>query len=239
MDALHKQQWDVGQVCRLLNVGEVEANDQFVQQTRKILKDAKIYAEIQLVFYCELEASRLPPRVFYSTKDAYFVMLPFKMYGKIYTPRCHGRLYPGWQLPLFPRLQEIEQGFNRELANHIRNSLTTLLSRQQKTVYPDPHESTLLTLPVSMSTLRSLALPEAEKGELSENQAPNHSETDQILLNLKKPWKPSEKTSSSPTPRTGDVLIQPSNDNAPKMSKSTWEPSSNSISVESYILVQG
>jgi hypothetical protein len=83
------------------------------------------------------------------------------MYGKIHTPRCHGRLYPGWRLPFSPRLKEIEQRFNRELANHIRNSLTTLLSRRKKTVYPDPPESTLLTLPVSASTLRSLALPEA------------------------------------------------------------------------------
>lgn len=162
INALHKQQWNVGQVCRLLNLSEVEANDQFVQQTRKTLKDAKIHAEIQLLFYCELEAFKLPPRVFCSTKDACFLCNAFiRMYGKIHTPRCHGRLYPGWRLPFSPRLKEIEQRFNRELANHIRNSLTTLLSRRKKTVYPDPPESTLLTLPVSASTLRSLALPEA------------------------------------------------------------------------------
>jgi len=68
INALHKRQWDISQVCRLLNVSEIEANDHFVQQTRKTFKDAKIHAEIQLLFYCELEAFKLPPRVFCSTR---------------------------------------------------------------------------------------------------------------------------------------------------------------------------
>lgn len=239
INALHRQQWNVGQVCRLLNIREVEANDQFVQQTRKTLKDAKIHAEIQLLFYCEFEAFKLPPRVFCSTKDACFLCNAFiRMYGKIHTPRCHGRLYPGWKLPFSPRLKEIEQKFNRELANNIRNSLTTLLSRQQKTVYPDPHESTLLTLPVSVSTLRGLALPEAG-GEVLQPQPPNHSETDKILSNPKVLSKASERTPISPTARTGDVLVQPSNDITPKTLPLPRELSSDSISVESYTLLQG
>jgi hypothetical protein len=244
INALHKQQWNVGQVCRLLNLSEVEANDQFVQQTRKTLKDAKIHAEIQLLFYCELEAFKLPPRVFCSTKDACFLCNAFiRMYGKIHTPRCHGRLYPGWRLPFSPRLKEIEQRFNRELANHIRNSLTTLLSRRKKTVYPDPPESTLLTLPVSASTLRSLALPEAEEGEVLQPQTPNRSETDKISFILSNPKalsKPSERTpSTSPAARTCDVLIQPSNNITPKTLPSPRGLSSDSISVDSYTLLQG
>ncbi|TVY28202.1 hypothetical protein LHYA1_G003353 [Lachnellula hyalina] len=240
INALHKQQWNVGQVCRLLKVSEVEANDQFVQQTRKTLKDAKIHAEIQLLFYCELEAFKLPPRAFCSTKDACFLCNAFiRMHGKIHTPGSHGRLYPGWRLPFSPRLKEMEQRFNTELAHHIRNSLTTLLSRQQKTVYPDPHESTLLTLSVSMSTLSSSALPEAEEGVVLQPQIPNRSETDKILSNPKAPSKPSERTPSSPTARTDDVLIQPSNDITPKTLPSPRELSSDSISVESCTLLRG
>ncbi|OCK89953.1 uncharacterized protein K441DRAFT_666810 [Cenococcum geophilum 1.58] len=34
--------------------------------------------------------------------------------------------------------------FNQALENYVRNSLRTLLSRQWKTAYPDPNESTLL-----------------------------------------------------------------------------------------------
>ena len=240
INAPHRQQWNVGQICRLLNVSEVEANDQFVQQTRKTLKDAKIHAEIQLLFYCELKAFKLPPRVFCSTKDACFLCNAFiRMYGKIHTPRCHGRLYPGWRLPFSPRFKEIEQRFNRELANHIRNSLTTLLSRRQKTVYPDPPGSTLLTLPLSASTLRSFALPEAEEGECLQPQIPNRSETEKILSNPKVLSKPSERTPSSPIARTSGVLIQPSNDITPKTPPSPRELSSDSISVESYTLLQG
>ena len=247
LSTLHGQRWNVGQVCRLLNVSEVEANDRFAQQTRKTLKDAKIHAEIQLLFYCELEASKLPPRVVCSTKDACFLCNAFiRMYGKNHTPRCHGRLYPGWRLPLSLSFKEMEQRFNRELANYIRNSLTTLLSRQQKTVYPDPPESTLLTLPVSVSTLRSLALPEAvfkKEGEVLQPQTPNPSETDKlpfIFSNPKALSEPSERTpSASPTARAGDVLIQPSNDITSQTLPSPRRLSSDSTSVDNYTLLQG
>jgi hypothetical protein len=220
ISALHGQRWNVGHVCRLLNVSEVEANDWFAQQTRKTLKDAKIHAEIQLLFYCELEASKLPPRVVCSTKDACFLCNAFiRMHGKIHTPRCHGRLYPGWRLPFSLRLKEIKHRFNRELENHIRNSLTTLLSRQQKTVYPDPNKGTLLTLSVSVSTLCSLALPEAaikEEGEVLQPQTLNSSETDKIPFILSNPKALSGSSESTPSAgpiaRRGDVLIQPSND---------------------------
>jgi hypothetical protein len=243
INAQHRQQWNVGQVCRLLNIGEVEANDQFVHQTRKTLKDAKIHAEIQLLFYCELEAFNLPPRVFCSTKDACFLCNTFiRIYGKIHTPRCHGKLYPGWRLPFSPKPTKIEQRFNRELANYIRNSLTTLLSRQQKTVYPDPNESTLLTLPFSVSTSGSLALPEAELGEILQPQTSNISETDQVPFNLSNPkalLKPSEKTpSASPAMPTRDISIQPPNATTSETLLSPQGLSSDS-SVDNDTLVQG
>jgi hypothetical protein len=172
------------------------------------------------------------------------------MHGKIHTPRCHGRLYPGWRLPFSPRLKEVEQRFNGELANHIRNSLTTLLSRQQKTVYPDPIESTLLTIPVSVSTLRSLELPEAiskEEGQGSQPQTPDLSETEKIPFISSNPGalsKSSESTpSASPAARTDEVLIQPSNDIAsqtiPSNLSSSRELSSDSKSVDNYALLRG
>jgi hypothetical protein len=244
---LHGQRWNIGQVCRLLDVSEVEANGQFAQQTRKTLKDAKIHAEIQLLFYCELEAFKLPPRVVCSSKDACFLCNAFiRMYRKMHTPRCHGRLYPGWRLPFSPSFKEMEQRFNRELANYIRNSLTTLLLRQQKTVYPDPPESTLLTLSASVSTLRSLALPEAvitKQGEVLQPQTQNPSETDKlpfILSNPKTLSEPSQRSpGTSPTARTGDLLIQPSNDITSQTLLSPRRLSSDSISVDNYTLLQG
>lgn len=162
---VHGQQ-ELGYICRLLNTTELQANDQFADQTRKIMTKAKIHAEIQLLFFCELSVSDLPPRVICSSKDACFLCNAFILtHGKMHMPRYHGRLYPGWRLPMFPILNDIEQRFNSALENQVRNSLMTLLSRQRKTLYPDPNESTLLTLPTSASTLRSLVLSEVIGGK--------------------------------------------------------------------------
>lgn len=48
----------------------------FAQQTRKTLKGAKIHAEIQLLFHCELQAYKLPLRVICSNKDTCFFVTP-------------------------------------------------------------------------------------------------------------------------------------------------------------------
>jgi hypothetical protein len=148
-------------ICRLLKITEQEANNQFTQKTRKTLKDAKIHAEIQLIFYLETEGSEQPPRVICSSKNACFLCNAFiKVYGKIYVARSHGKLYTGWRLPLFPNFSYLEQRFVEVLENYSRKSLAMLLSRRRKTVYPDPNESTVLTLPFSVSTIGSLVLPD-------------------------------------------------------------------------------
>jgi hypothetical protein len=171
ISAAHRQR-EFSHICRLLNTTELQANDRFVDQTRKTMTRAKIHAEVQLLFYCEVNASEPPPRVICSSKDACFLCNAFiLMHGKMHTPRNHGRLYPGWRLPLFPKLNDIEQRFNFVLENQVRNSLMTLLSRQRKTVYPDPNESTLLTLPKSASTLHSSVLLDAIRREEEAVQA--------------------------------------------------------------------
>jgi hypothetical protein len=171
ISAAHRQR-EFSHICRLLNTTELQANDRFVDQTRKTMTRAKIHAEVQLLFYCELNASEPPPRVICSSKDACFLCNAFiLMHGKMHTPRNHGRLYPGWRLPLFPKLNDIEQRFNFVLENQVRNSLMTLLSRQRKTVYPDPNESTLLTLPKSASTIHSSVLSDVIRKEEEAVQA--------------------------------------------------------------------
>ncbi|PQE33415.1 Heterokaryon incompatibility protein [Rutstroemia sp. NJR-2017a WRK4] len=154
------QAWLLENICRLLNIDILEASNSFVKQARRTLKEGKIHAEIQLLFHFETRISKLLPRVVCSSKDACFLCNAFiLMHGKMHTPRYHGRLYPGWRLPEFLRA-DLQSSFNQILEHHIRDSLTTLFSRRQKTVYPDPNESTLLTLPVSTSTVRSISKPE-------------------------------------------------------------------------------
>ncbi|KAG9186464.1 hypothetical protein G6011_09572 [Alternaria panax] len=62
-------------------------------------------------------------------------------------------------------LNDLDLRFNSALEDQIKDSLKMLLSRKKKTVYPDPNESTLLTLPLSTSTLRISALGEAPEWE--------------------------------------------------------------------------
>jgi hypothetical protein len=245
---LHGKRWNVSHVCRLLNVSKVEANNRFAQQTGKALKNAKIHAEIQLLLYCEFEAFKLPPRVVCSTKDACFLCNVFiLMHGKLHTPRCHGRLYPGWRLPFSPRLEEIQQRFTRELANHANNSIATLLSRKQKTVYPDPNESTLLTLPVSLSTMCSLEAVSKEDRAASQPRTPDSPEAEKIssILPNTKIFSGSSKStlSASPAARISDASIQPSNKIASQIIHSSLSSSRgislDSTSVDNYALRQG
>jgi hypothetical protein len=77
-------------------------------------------------------------------------------------------------------LNDLDLRFNSVLEEQIKDSLKILLSRQKKTIYPDPNESTLLTLPLSTSTLRTSALVEATEWE--EASAKNSSANDTARL---------------------------------------------------------
>jgi len=148
------------------------------------------------------------------------------MHGKMHTPRYHGKLYPGWRLPLFPKLNDVEQSFNQVLESHVRNSLRMLLSRQQKTVYPDPNESTLLTIPESVSSLRSLVLPKNEK-EVMRPQLTNNNTTvrnSPLISSNPQTLSMSLENTSSANPATWvtagveeDIKIQTSNNIASQM----------------------
>ena len=141
----------------LLGVSELEAGRQITKQRNKTLAEGKIHAEVQLIFYCESTTAQPFPRIISSSKDACFLCNAFiAVHGKCHIPRSHGRLYPGWRLPPFPNRSDLEQRFVQMLASLIRDSIDTMLSRQQKTKYVDPAESTILTLPISTSTLGGL-----------------------------------------------------------------------------------
>ncbi|KAK7949022.1 uncharacterized protein PG986_009908 [Apiospora aurea] len=145
----------VGTMCRLLGYGTFQkAEQEQLRQAQKTLREAKIHAEIQLLFYChELEKPELPPRVVCSSKDACFLCNTFiATHGKMHTPKSHGRLYTGWRLPRAGNI-DLHSRFVQYLDGLIMDSVAMLLLRRTKAEYPDPNESTLLTLPVSISTL--------------------------------------------------------------------------------------
>lgn len=158
LTASNRQAFDLKHICRLLKADADTVNRQFCEQTGKTLQEAKIHAEIQLLFYCELRQPTRMPRVICASKDAcYLCNLFIRMHGKVHVPRSHGKLYSTWRLPHMPKFG-LQLRFNEALDNQLRESLSLLLSRSAKTSYPDPNESTLLTLPPSISTLRSVPL---------------------------------------------------------------------------------
>lgn len=171
--ARHQQSFrniDITRICRFIDSKSHSANSQFANQVVKSLTESKIHAEVQVIYYLELNRSSLPPRIIASSKDACFLCNAFiHMHGKMHTARTHGRLYPGWRLPFAPTLVGLEQRFNVLLESHVNAGLKTLLSRSRKTEYPDPNESTLLTLPLSASTLHSLPVAQGDATGTDEN----------------------------------------------------------------------
>ncbi|KAI1506333.1 hypothetical protein F5X99DRAFT_104 [Biscogniauxia marginata] len=148
MNLPHGQQWDTSHVCQLLSVNEPVAKEAFTKQTWRTLREAKVHAEIQLLYYCDIKAYRRPPRVLCSSKDSCFLCNAFiLMHGKMHAPRCHGKLYPNWRLPLLPEFSDIERKFNQELENQIRYSLRAFIMTSPDTPYTDKMENVFHTPP--------------------------------------------------------------------------------------------
>jgi hypothetical protein len=170
------QQKLMKEICAILEVSEQEAIDRYSCQVIRTLSTAKVHAEIQLIAHCELHRPRLLPRVICSSKDACFLCnLCLQLYQKSYTPKSHGRLYPGWRLPCIPQLAELAQRVSQTLGDHFKETCTALLSTRQKTIYPDPNESTLFTLPLSRTTTRGSILSEATTADSRISQLPGPS----------------------------------------------------------------
>ncbi|KAI1400694.1 hypothetical protein F4819DRAFT_487385 [Hypoxylon fuscum] len=164
INELKKSDRDTARICYLLGSTEEAASSRFAEQTWKTLREAKVHAEIQLICYCQLNipTARLP-RVVCSSKDACWLCNEFiLMHKSIHTPRCHGKLYPGWRLPMLcgSDYEDVVRKYNRRLQAHASSSVKTLFSRLKRTVYPDPNESTLFTLHLSTSTLSLVTAPE-------------------------------------------------------------------------------
>lgn len=148
-----RKQANIGKLYRILQVPKDKANSLFSEQLSKTLAEAKIHAEIQIVFHYELNRTLKPPRIVRSSKSACFLCNTFiSMYKEIYTPRCHGRLYSAWRLPQLSAFMGLQTTLNGVLEQLIDRSLRTMLSTGKKIMYPFPNESSLCSLPMSAST---------------------------------------------------------------------------------------
>ena len=113
-------------------------------------KSVKVHAEIQLLFFYELNMDKLRPRVISSNKGAcYLCNLFFKLHGRFHVPRTHGRLYYKWALPawhiLLPTACRREfSALMDQLWNVLRDKTKAALARgPARANYPN--ESPLVT----------------------------------------------------------------------------------------------
>ena len=228
-------------VCHLLNTTVEEASSQFSGQVRRTLREAKIHAEIQLVTYCELQKPKLPPRVFCSSKDACFLCSSFiLLYKKLYTLRCHGRLYPGWWLPSLLPMKEMEQRFNEAFEGAIKKSLSMLSTRQQKTSYPCPNESTLLTIPLSETTRCSSVQHESDTVDMQPSLFKKSQMISQSVAGAP-PMLPQTAGTASTHPQTDSGFTNTEGTPRPECLSTSkpHRPQSNKEFIEEVVLSQG
>lgn len=140
-----------------------------------------VHAEIQLLYFYELNHVPRRPRVIASGKSACFLCNLFiNMHGNFHTPRTHGVLYHHWSLPgeetlaLFP---EQKRGKIEELMHCFSLAIETIVQSKisaSKTVQRHPNESVVFFAPVwSTSSLALEPKPvggvRAKSGELHEH----------------------------------------------------------------------
>ncbi|KAJ5240098.1 hypothetical protein N7468_004717 [Penicillium chermesinum] len=154
---INGKQYNVSQISRFMRNDKTKNPDeQFSEQTTRILQEAKIHAEIQLIAYCEIESPPLFPRAIASSKDACFLCHAFiQNHHKMHTSRTHGRLYPGWRLPNLLSFKTLEHRFNEILVDRARQSIRAR-DKGQMCARPYPNESTLLPMLISASTMSAV-----------------------------------------------------------------------------------
>ena len=212
-----KLQVDEKAIAQYLRLSQYEISTTFTTQARKTLEEAKIHAEIQILYHCELYTSKLPPRVIGSSKDACFLCNTFiKMHEKFHTPRGHGRLYPGWRLPCLTKHDSLQQRFNLTLDDCLQKTLTDIALRKKRLQYPDPNESTLITLHSSQSTLTE----QIEGESVVENEEP--ADISSISANSVENARPTTAPVHAPStlPEQEALKIQTNENQAPISQKS-------------------
>lgn len=146
-------------ICQVLKT----TPDTFAAQTRRTLAEGKFHAEVQLLGHVLTHPSPSPPRIVCASKDACFLcncLLQQAHGAKLYTPRCHGKLYPGWRLPSTAEFRPLQASLNRILEQRIQQSAAAVLRNagRRRVVHPDPPcESTCSTAMLSVTTVAAAA----------------------------------------------------------------------------------
>ena len=109
----------------------------------------KVHAEIQLLFFYELNPKTHPPRMLCSSKSAcYLCSLFVRTHGRFHVPRTHGRLYDRWFLPEWSKVGVSHDHLELAISKFdtaLRAKIRFVIDRQKfQAVYPN--ESVTLTV---------------------------------------------------------------------------------------------
>ncbi|KIX03376.1 uncharacterized protein Z518_06928 [Rhinocladiella mackenziei CBS 650.93] len=148
-----------------------EASARFRKEMER--PNSKVHAEIQLLFFYEMNPHLQCPRVVCSSKSACFLCDVFiRLHGKFFAARTHGVLYPKWTIPDINRLSlpedrrqamdKLIREFDHVLRNEIRRNLT-----QPGTKRRHPSESLATLHQWKESDLAVEAKQEPRLGQLS------------------------------------------------------------------------
>ncbi|KAH7010766.1 uncharacterized protein B0I36DRAFT_400502 [Microdochium trichocladiopsis] len=143
----------------LLKTTPEQASQNFHTRVSKTSRKAKVHAEVQLLCFYEMNRNVIPllPRVVCSSKDACWMCNALiDAHGEMFTPRCHGVLYPGWKQPCLPgssRWAEVATALTSKLQRTVAESVQSILSSGQRPGYCPP-----VPLPTNYTRLQRLWL---------------------------------------------------------------------------------
>ncbi|KAJ3497127.1 hypothetical protein NLG97_g2144 [Lecanicillium saksenae] len=180
----------VHRICQILKTSVPAANQNFDGQRRRTLAEGKFHAEVQLLHQILANPTPSPPRIVCASKDACFLChLLIQAHAKIYTPRCHGKLYPGWRLPPGPEFRAVQISLNHILEQRIRDFVASLVQSGQGKSHQDGCESSCSTAILSDTTAAPTVADatDSEKGAAAGSESTSQEKTPTV----------SERSSSS------------------------------------------
>ncbi|KAG8531627.1 uncharacterized protein KY384_003258 [Bacidia gigantensis] len=139
--------------------------DEFRLAIADYYKSVKVHAEIQLLFFYELNSDRIRPRTICSSKSAcYLCDLFFRLHGQYYVPRTHGRLYHRWTLPdwhtLLPEMRRRDfDVLLRNFSDILKVKVRVALDRGPVRAN-HPNETTTLRLTLTREQLPDRFIPD-------------------------------------------------------------------------------
>ncbi|VBB72096.1 Putative protein of unknown function [Podospora comata] len=166
---------NINKICQKVKTDPTTANAVFGKETRKILADSKVHAEVQIVAYYGLHPVARKPRVICSNKDAcYMCNLFIQVHGMYYVPKSHGRLYTGWRVPPISSLSDAHAQLDKALQNKIRDVVQEFkdFGDRERVLDLNQNESTIFPFTTLMSSLEAISLPVAKPPQAGQVQKP-------------------------------------------------------------------